>query len=828
MADKDQAEKGSKAEVNMYHLHSSDHPGMPLVSTILDGKNYWAWSISIMTALEAKDKIGFVDGSITPPTDPGEFKKWKMADSMVKTWMANSISKEISDMFVFCRSSKALWDVLADRYTSSISQGSDSVTTYFNKINRCWDELSRLTPVPACTCGKCVCDLEKRVADLDELIKLMQFLMGLNPTYDVIRTHILHLTPLPSINKAYAMLLRRLSPNSSATGIRSAASIYYRIQFTMPPPSSSPSQNLKQRVFTCLNKLSDRDTQSLAASELHSIARNLDPNSVSVFLSCIHSADASDKSPVRKQCVQVLEVLSETHGNALSPYLSKILGNIVRRLRDTDSAPLAEALFTEQDQNSQMGAALCLASAVDSVPDPEPARLMKLLPRFEKLLKCEGFKAKPALLTLLGSVIEAGGASSPGALRNLVPCMVEFLGSKDWAARKAAAEALMKLAIVERDMLSEFKAGCLKVFESRRFDKVKVVREVMSQMLEVWKQMPDVSDEFSPPPQSQASSKENASDGRYPPVVQNSCSPGSVMSQFRKKSIPVSRSTPPASSTASNAKKMSPLSNNKRMNSAAMRKLNHKNWDVQITVSNAPSATMVYQGDLEERDGVVLERSKKEKTRFSKPEMKRALFSKTAEDKIHKFGGSKNGSRVVPCPEEVHDSVAVSNVTKEIQRNDKEGDDLSVIRNQLSEIEKQQSSLLDLVQKFIGSSQNGMRSLETRVHGLELALDEISYDLAVSSGRMTTSDAPGVTCCLLPGAEFLSSKFWRKTQDRYSSFRTSRSAATPSLAAMQYRSEWNGNTETSRRFRLHGDRGLITNPLAEIHSNSRETPDIAH
>ena len=34
---------------------------------------------------------------------------------------------------------------------------------------------------------------------------------------------------------------------------------------------------------------------------------------------------------------------------------------------------------------------------------------------------------------------------------------------------------------------------------------------------------------------------------------------------------------------------------------------------------------------------------------------------------------------------------------------------------------------------------NEMHSLETRVHGLELALDEISYDLAVYSGRMTNA-----------------------------------------------------------------------------------------
>lgn len=114
-----------------------------------------------------------------------------------------------------------------------------------------------------------------------------------------------------------------------------------------------------------------------------------------------------------------------------------------------------------------------------------------------------------------------------------------------------------------------------------------------------------------------------------------------------------------------------------------------------------------------------------------------------------------------------------------------------------------------------------MRSLETRVHGLELALDEISYDLAVSSGRMTNSDTPHNTCCLLPGAEFLSSKFWRKTRGRYSSPRFSRSGGTPSLAAMHCNTGRNAETRlTNHRFRIDG--GFITNPLAEVHTNSRD------
>ncbi|KAJ7956302.1 Microtubule-associated protein TORTIFOLIA1 [Quillaja saponaria] len=625
------------------------------------------------------------------------------------------------------------------------------------------------------------------------------------------------------------------------------------------PHSSTPPQNLKHRVFTCLTKLSDRDTQALAATELESIARTLDPNSVPVFLSCIHSTDASDKSPVRKQCVHVLEILSETHGNTLSPYLSKILANIIRRLRDPDSSvrsacvnsvsalsthitkqpfssflkPLTEALFTEQDPNSQIGAALCLAAAIDAAPDPDPARLAKLLLRFEKLLKYESFKAKPALLTLIGSVIESGGASTVGALRNLVPCVVEFLSSGDWAARKAAAETLTKLAVAERDILHEFKAKSLKVFENRRFDKVKVVRVVMNQMLEAWNQIPDESDEVSPPPQSHTYSQENVSDGRYPPGSKISSSVGSAISQMRKKSIPASRSITPYTA-ATNVKNRSPLSSSdKRMTPGIFRKLDNKNWNVEVTIPNTPSVKGTNEGDLKVRDENIPERNKKEKSRFLNSEMKRALFSKNLDDKMLKYTGCKTGSRVVPCQEESQDStVQDSNIPKDQRTNHKECEDLSLIRNQLVQIEKQQSSLMDLLQSFIGNSQNGMRSLESRVHGLELALDEISYDLAASSGRMYNSGSRGNTCCLLPGADFLSSKFRRKTQARYSTSRFSTSSGTPSVAAMQYRADKNGNAQTSQfgssRFRLAGRGGFIVNPLADIQSDSRGMSGMGH
>ncbi|KAI4341424.1 hypothetical protein MLD38_026151 [Melastoma candidum] len=153
----------------------------------------------------------------------------------------------------------------------------------------------------------------------------------------------------------------------------------------------------------------------------------------------------------------------------------------------------------------------------------------------------------------------------------------------------------------------------------------------------------------------------------------------------------------------------------------------------------------------------------------------------------------------------------------------KEYEDLSMIRSQLLQIEKQQSSLVDLLQKFMGSSQNGMRSLETRVHGLELALDEISYDLAVTSRKMTNStgagadsNPAGTSCCMLPG-DLRSPKFWRKPEGRY----LCSSRLTPSVdpSVHSFRSREASDMDI-RRFWPHGSMAFVVNPLAKMPGDS--------
>ncbi|CAI0399045.1 unnamed protein product [Linum tenue] len=573
------------------------------------------------------------------------------------------------------------------------------------------------------------------------------------------------------------------------------------------------AQSFKLKVLTLITKLSDRDTYGSATEQLESIAAALDGATLPTFLSCILSTDSADKALVRKQCLRLLSLLSLLHANSLASFLPKILAYVTRRLRDLDSSirsecvatvsslsakvtkqpfssafvkPLSEAVFTEQDLNAQVGSALCLAAAIDSAADPDPGRLGRaLVPRLERLVKSDAYKAKSAGLVVLGSVIGVGGVRGYNGLNGLVKCLTGFLSNQDWAARKAAAEALGRLAIAERDAVAEFKTDCLKVFETRRFDKVvKAAREVMNQMIEAWKQVPDVSDEASPPPRSQASSRDDATDGHTPP-------PGS-----RTRGVLTARSTPPP------IRKRAPMKSGDKSKSPAMKKPLETSAVSNSSFSGYDDAGVKHRIDDEPH------------TKLMRPGTRRALFGKNSDEKTV-MDSSANLTVVSQSVENHHH-----------HGNHKECEDLTLIRSQLLQIEKQQSSLLDLLQRFIGSSQNGMQALESRVQGLEFSLDEISYDLAVSTGRMSNNAHGSASCCRIPGADFFSSKLWRKADTHNPTPRLSSSRGISSLAGM--RPMAGGRTSSVETFNLDNCRlrlqhrgGLIVNPLAEIHDSRR-------
>ncbi|XP_011100633.1 uncharacterized protein LOC105178781 [Sesamum indicum] len=164
-------------------LQPGDNSAISLVTTLFDGMNFLSWSRSIKLALTAKMKLSFINGeNKKPEKNAKEFEQWIRTDSMVASWILNSIKRKIADCFMYTNTSRALWKELKNRYGQSngpmeyqlkkelgaTTQGTMSLSAYFSKLMRLWDELA---------------------------------------FYDNVRSQVLVMEPRPDINKAYSMVL---------------------------------------------------------------------------------------------------------------------------------------------------------------------------------------------------------------------------------------------------------------------------------------------------------------------------------------------------------------------------------------------------------------------------------------------------------------------------------------------------------------------------------------------------------------------------------------------------------------------------------------------
>ncbi|KAF8404090.1 hypothetical protein HHK36_008970 [Tetracentron sinense] len=200
------------------YLHHSDNPGTILVSQPLNGDNYATWSRSMSMALSAKNKTGFIDGSMPKPNASStKYSLWVRCNNMVSSWLLNSINPDLAHSVLYIDSAYEIWTDLKERFSqsnaprifqikrsiSSHIQGQNSIASYFNKLKGYWDELASYISLPTCSCGAL-----KSLSEHEQREKNLQFLMGLNDTYSTIRGQILLMDPLPSLNKTYSLVFQ--------------------------------------------------------------------------------------------------------------------------------------------------------------------------------------------------------------------------------------------------------------------------------------------------------------------------------------------------------------------------------------------------------------------------------------------------------------------------------------------------------------------------------------------------------------------------------------------------------------------------------------------
>ncbi|RVW99352.1 Retrovirus-related Pol polyprotein from transposon RE2 [Vitis vinifera] len=148
-------------------LHHSDQPGVVLVSQPLMEDNYTTWVQSMDMALTVKNKKGFVDGTLNRPThNPNEQQQWDRCNILERFSHTNTVQ---------------LFNI--ENAIHECAQGTAAeVKTYM------------------------------------ETQKTMKFLMGLGDNYATVRSNIIGMDPLPTVNKAYAMALRHEKQAEASNG----------------------------------------------------------------------------------------------------------------------------------------------------------------------------------------------------------------------------------------------------------------------------------------------------------------------------------------------------------------------------------------------------------------------------------------------------------------------------------------------------------------------------------------------------------------------------------------------------------------------------------
>ncbi|GJV11534.1 ribonuclease H-like domain-containing protein [Tanacetum coccineum] len=229
--DKDKGVSGS-SDLNLtfsdpLYLHPNDIGGSPIVTIKLTGtENYKVWSITMTFALRNHNKIGFIDGTCKKDdSNPALANQWDMCNSVVFTWILNSLSPDLYAGAIYAKTASELWTDLKDTYDkvdgsavfnlhksiNSLSQSGASLDDYYNNLNSLWKQFDAMISLPACTC-----DAAEHFEKHNQLIKLMQFLMGLDDNYLAIRSNILTREPLPLEKADFAIISGEEGSNSGS------------------------------------------------------------------------------------------------------------------------------------------------------------------------------------------------------------------------------------------------------------------------------------------------------------------------------------------------------------------------------------------------------------------------------------------------------------------------------------------------------------------------------------------------------------------------------------------------------------------------------------
>ena len=191
-----------------------------LTGVLLNGKNYHLWARQVTFGLIGRDKFEHVTGEKSKPKaeDPThptveerkEISEWRKSDNLVMSWLLATMEPHISDLMTYLDTARDMWVKAETMFgkkknysliyqLQQLQQQNQSVTELFSKIQKKNDEIRVYRPL---------------TADLDEIKRreeqdgIFTFLSKLDSSYEGVRSQILLMGELPSVDEVVGMVER--------------------------------------------------------------------------------------------------------------------------------------------------------------------------------------------------------------------------------------------------------------------------------------------------------------------------------------------------------------------------------------------------------------------------------------------------------------------------------------------------------------------------------------------------------------------------------------------------------------------------------------------
>lgn len=151
---------------NPLFLHPSDNPLSISVTKLEGAGDYRSWKRSMEIQLSSKRKIGFVTGTeVRNTAESSVVIQWDTCNSMVTSWILNSVSDSIKKFVLFITSASEIWSQLEKRFQLvhgsrkyqlnkelfGMKQNGSSIVEYFTSLSSIWEELDSMNLFPTVT-----------------------------------------------------------------------------------------------------------------------------------------------------------------------------------------------------------------------------------------------------------------------------------------------------------------------------------------------------------------------------------------------------------------------------------------------------------------------------------------------------------------------------------------------------------------------------------------------------------------------------------------------------------------------------------------------------